>query len=87
MNEENRKKYLHLFLGYLAMLLIGVAMLRQVAIYDDSLGMGLTLLGLVFLVSYFNFTEVKMGITKTQRMLFRGCCFVILVLLALLLFI
>ncbi|MGM0852754.1 MAG: hypothetical protein ACQEWI_09110 [Bacillota bacterium] len=71
MKDEQAKKYIHLVLGYTGLLLIGIAILRNLSVIQDTVGYALTMFGYFFLVTYFKYADHKMGATKKEKAFFR----------------
>ncbi|MBP1950881.1 hypothetical protein [Virgibacillus litoralis] len=71
MNEEKKKKYLYLLMGYLGFLLMGFGIARYISVVQDTIGLALTMFGYIFLVTFFGFVENKIGVTKKETIIFR----------------
>lgn len=82
MNEDSKKNYFHLVIGYSGLLLIGLAVLRFISVTQDTVGYTLTMFGYICLVTYFKFADNKIGVTTKEKVIFRISFIVILGLLA-----
>lgn len=71
LNDEKRKKYLYLLIGYLGFLLMGLGIARYVSVAQDTLGFALTMFGFIFLAILFELIEKKIGVTKKETTIFR----------------
>jgi hypothetical protein len=81
MNDENQIKYLYLLLGYTSILLIIFSLVKYMSIIQDNTGIALAILGAVFLGSFLDFEEKKMGISVNAKVIFRiGSLIILLVL-------
>ncbi|WP_201712793.1 hypothetical protein [Rossellomorea arthrocnemi] len=83
MKEEQARKHMHLILGYSGLLLIGLAILRNLSVARDHVGYGLTMFGYLFLVSYFKFADDKIGATRKEKAFYRIGFFALLAIVAL----
>lgn len=83
LKEERNKKYLYLLAGYGGLMFLGVAILRNLLFFQDTLGYVLTTFGYIFLVSYVKFADEKIGATKRDKIIFRTGLMVILGVVAL----
>lgn len=68
---KETKKYLHLIVGYTGLLLIGIAILRSLSVFLDTIGYALTMIGYFFISFYFKFADEKIGATKKEKAIFR----------------
>ncbi|UOQ45898.1 hypothetical protein MUN89_08250 [Halobacillus salinarum] len=59
-------RYLLMAMGHGGLLLLGLALMRFVVIFDDQLGNGLILFGLLFVGSYLGYMEKEAGITRKE---------------------
>ncbi|SHG79053.1 hypothetical protein [Ornithinibacillus halophilus] len=72
MGEDKKKKYLAMTAGYIGMLLLGLAILRIIDVFQDLLTQSLALFAYLLIVSYFKLADEKIGATSRDKMLFRG---------------
>lgn len=86
MNEDSKKKYLHLVIGYSGLILIVLAALRVQSVIQDTVGYALIGFGYICLVIYFKFADNKIGVTTKEKIIFRLGFIVILGLFALFLY-
>ncbi|MFI8684891.1 hypothetical protein [Rossellomorea sp. NPDC077527] len=82
MKEEQARKHMYLILGYSGLLLIGLAILRNLSVVNDHVGYGLTMFGYLLLVSYFKFADDKIGATRKEKAFYRIGFLVVLVIVA-----
>ncbi|WP_226672360.1 hypothetical protein [Rossellomorea aquimaris] len=71
MKEEQARKHIHLILGYSGLLLIGLAIFRNLSFAKDHVGYGFMMFGSLLLISYFKFADDKMGATKKEKVFYR----------------
>ncbi|NIK12582.1 hypothetical protein [Alkalibacillus almallahensis] len=69
--DEQQKKYFHLFIGYFGLLLIGLAILRHLAILQDTVGYALTMFGYISLCIYVQYADNKIGASTKEKIFFR----------------
>ncbi|MRG85762.1 hypothetical protein [Salinibacillus xinjiangensis] len=72
MDEEKQRRHLAMMLGHIGLLLFGLAMMRFMEEFDDTLGQGLVLFGILFLGPYLKFLEKRAGVTKMEANIFSG---------------
>ncbi|WP_027964701.1 hypothetical protein [Halalkalibacillus halophilus] len=82
MDDESRKKYIHLVVGYTGHLLIGLAVLRSLSVLQDTAAYGLTMFGYILLCIYFQFADTKIGATKLDKVIFRVSLIVLIGIIA-----
>lgn len=66
MDLEKKRLYFQMVIGNVGVLLLGLSMLRYLSEFHDSLGQGLVLFGLIFVLIYMRFLEDKAGITRRE---------------------
>ncbi|MBP1949630.1 hypothetical protein [Virgibacillus litoralis] len=66
MDLEKKRLYFQMVIGNMGVLLLGLAMLRYLSEFHDSLGQGLVLFGLIFVLIYMRFLEDKAGVTRKE---------------------
>ncbi|MBC5638748.1 hypothetical protein H8S33_18420 [Ornithinibacillus sp. BX22] len=70
MNNEGKKKYVYLIIGYLGLLLTVLAIVRYITIIQDTLGQALAVMGSILLISFLRFAENKIGVTTREKAIF-----------------
>lgn len=70
MNNEGKKKYFYLIIGYLGLLLTVLAIVRYITIIQDTLGQALAVMGSILLISFLRFAENKIGVTTKEKAIF-----------------
>jgi hypothetical protein len=71
MNEEQAKKHIHLIMGYSGLLLIGLAIFRNLSVVKDHVGYGFLTFGTLFLIVYFKLADDKIGATRKEKAFYR----------------
>ncbi|MCR8847952.1 hypothetical protein NQ095_05995 [Rossellomorea sp. SC111] len=71
MKEEQAKKHIYLIMGYSGLLLIGLAVFRNLSVEKDHVEYGFLTFGSLFLIVYFKFADDKIGATKKEKAFYR----------------
>ncbi|MGP4109209.1 hypothetical protein [Virgibacillus sp. L01] len=82
MNDEKKSLYLYMTVGYIGLLLIGLAAIRYISVFHDPLGQGFTLFGFIFITVYLRFMEKKLGISKKEFIISKAILIVVFSILA-----
>ncbi|WP_421385219.1 hypothetical protein ACOJQI_10790 [Bacillus salacetis] len=83
MKKEIQKKYLHLVLGYTGLLFVFVSLFKNISVTQNQSSYALTMFGLIFIISYFQYADRKMGASKKDMAFFRIGLIVILAIIIL----
>ncbi|RKL65878.1 hypothetical protein CR203_18690 [Salipaludibacillus neizhouensis] len=78
MNDEKKSFYLYMAVGYTGLLLIGLAAIRYISVFHDTLGQSLALFGFIFVTVYIRFAEKKLGISKKESIISNAILIVVL---------
>jgi hypothetical protein len=65
--DRNKNHYFYIVIGHIGTLLIMIACIRYILIIDDVAGRGLTMFGLIFILSSLRFMESKFLTVKEKR--------------------
>ncbi|WP_138420845.1 hypothetical protein [Aquibacillus sediminis] len=66
MNDEKKSLYFYMTIGYIGLLLIGLAAMRYISVFNDTLGLNFVLFGFIFVTEYLRFLGKKLGISKKE---------------------
>ncbi len=66
MNDQKKSLYFYMTVGYIGLLLIGLAAMRYISVLHDTLGQSFALFGFIFVITYLRYTEKKMGVSKRE---------------------
>ncbi|SET37911.1 hypothetical protein SAMN05216389_11018 [Oceanobacillus limi] len=66
--EERFKKYFNLIIGYIGLLLTGLATLQFVTTFHDTTSRIQIILGFMLVMTYFSFSNKGIGTTKVRNM-------------------
>ncbi|KGP92394.1 hypothetical protein N780_01865 [Pontibacillus chungwhensis BH030062] len=69
MKSEKKSLYFYMSVGYLGLLLVGLAAMRFIAVFHDSTGQAYALFGFLLVVIYIRFVEKKLGISNKEFIL------------------
>lgn len=77
MNDEKKSLYLYMTVGYIGLLLIGLAAMRYISVFHDMLGQSFALFGFIFITVYLRSLEKKLGISKKEFIISKAILIVV----------